>query len=297
MRQIYLDYNATTPIAPSVYEAMRPFLMEHFGNPSSHHPLGIAAHQARGRCTSVCRRRTRSMQRRSVLYQRWHGEQQSGHLGRGCGSTRVSRPPDYFGDRASRGHRAGAVSGAWGCDVTVILPDRYGCVSADDVEAAIREDTVLVSMMHANNEIGTIQPIREIAQRCRAHGVTLHTDAAQSVGKIRLTGRRTGRRLAVGRRTQVVCPQRRWCFVCSPRYVDSTGAARRGPRKGLATRHRECRVHRGTRSSRSTGGSQCRRERTAAGGSARPFVRVGCSKVSVRTSRLTARQTVAYRIR
>ncbi len=67
----------------------------------------------------------------------------------------------------------------------MILPDRYGRVSAEDIEAALREDTVLVSVMHANNEIGTVQPIRDIAQRCRAHGVPVHTDAAQSMGKIR----------------------------------------------------------------------------------------------------------------
>ena len=185
MRQIYLDYNATTPIAPSVYEAMRPFLVEHFGNPSSQHARGVAAHQA----VEDARQYMADALGASV--------DEIFFTSGGTESNNLALLGTAAGDQSYRGHLVvsaiehPAVSAPanflmnWGCDVTVVQPDRDGRLSADDVEAAIRDDTVLVSIMHANNEIGTIQPIREIAQACRHRGVPVHTDAAQSVGKIR----------------------------------------------------------------------------------------------------------------
>jgi cysteine desulfurase len=185
MRPIYLDYNATTPIAPSVYEAMRPFLVEHFGNPSSAHSRGIAAHQAVEDA------------RQFVAEALGACPDEVFFTSGGTESNNLALLGIAAGPQSHRGHliisaieHPSVIAPArflerWGCEVTMILPDRYGQVSADDVESALREDTVLVSIMHANNEIGTIQPINEIAQRCQAHGVPVHTDAAQSVGKIR----------------------------------------------------------------------------------------------------------------
>jgi cysteine desulfurase len=185
MRPIYLDYNATTPIAPSVYEAMRPFLVEHFGNPSSAHSRGIAAHQAVEDA------------RQFVAEALGAYPDEVFFTSGGTESNNLALLGIAAGQHEFRGHliisaiEHPAVTAParflerWGCELTVILPDRYGQVSADDVEAALRDDTVLVSIMHANNEIGTIQPIREIAQRCQDRGIPVHTDAAQSVGKIR----------------------------------------------------------------------------------------------------------------
>jgi cysteine desulfurase len=185
VRQIYLDYNATTPVAPSVFEAMRPFLLEHYGNPSSHHALGVAARQA-VEDARQCVAESLGACADEVFFT-------SG----GTESNNLAVLGMAAGERAYGGHliisalEHPAVTAParflerYGCQLTVLLPDRWGRISADDVERAIRDDTVLVSIMHANNEIGTIQPIREIARRCRARGVTVHTDAAQSVGKIR----------------------------------------------------------------------------------------------------------------
>ena len=186
MRHIYLDYNATTPIAPSVQEAMQPFLTEHFGNPSSGHALGRASQEAvddaRGQLAHLL-----GADREEVFFTSGGTESNNlalkGVMMRGAAIgdghviiSTIEHPaivePSKFLERL-------------GFDVTVINCDRNGVVNPDTVEAALKPNTRLVSIMHANNEIGTIQPIRQIADICHAHDVLLHTDAAQSVGKIR----------------------------------------------------------------------------------------------------------------
>jgi cysteine desulfurase len=185
MRPIYLDYNATTPIAPSVYEAMRPFLVEHFGNPSSNHARGIAAHQAVEDARQFVAEALGAFPDEIFFTSGGTESNNLALLGMAAG------PHGYRGHLIISAIEHPAVTAParflerWGCELTVILPDRYGRISPDDVEEALREDTVLVSIMHANNEIGTIQPIHEIVQRCERHEVPVHTDAAQSVGKIR----------------------------------------------------------------------------------------------------------------
>ncbi|MCA9169350.1 MAG: cysteine desulfurase [Planctomycetales bacterium] len=185
MRQIYLDYNATTPVAPSVFEAMRPLLTEHFGNPSSLHAFGAAAHQiveeARERVAELLGARS------DEIY----------FTSGGTESNNLAIAGALMSETGFRGHlitsaiEHPAVSepAAWlqrmGCSLTVLPTDSLGRVNPADVKAALRPDTVLVTIMHANNEIGTVQPIQEISQICREADVMLHTDAAQSLGKIR----------------------------------------------------------------------------------------------------------------
>jgi cysteine desulfurase len=185
MRSIYLDYNATTPIAPSVYEAMRPFLTQHFGNPSSNHARGIAAHQAVEDARQFVAEALGAYSDEIFFTAGGTESNNLALLGMAAG------PHGYRGHLVVSAIEHPAIMAParflerWGCELSVILPDRYGQISPEDVEAALREDTVLVSVMHANNEIGTIQPIHEIVQRCQAQGVPVHTDAAQSIGKIR----------------------------------------------------------------------------------------------------------------
>ncbi len=182
---IYLDYNATTPVDPAVVEAMIPYLSHHFGNPSSTHRYGQAAHQA------VDTARTQVAQllgcapaeiiftgggsesdnlamRGVALAQRTRGD----HI-----ITQVTEHPAVL--KACR-----ALTQLHGFRVTYLPVDGSGCVNPADVAAAIDEKTVLITIMHANNETGTLQPIAEIARIARQHGVLMHTDAAQSVGKI-----------------------------------------------------------------------------------------------------------------
>lgn len=186
MRQIYLDYNATTPIAPSVQEAMLPFLAEHYGNPSSGHALGRASHEAvedaRAELAAAIGADTdevvftsggtesNNLALKGVLMR--EPASAGGHLViTALEHPAVARPAKFL-ERL-------------GYQLTVVGCDRFGIVIPDAIEAALRPNTRLVSVIHANNEIGTLQPIREIAQVCQAHQVLLHTDAAQSIGKVR----------------------------------------------------------------------------------------------------------------
>lgn len=182
---VYLDYNATTPAASEVAGAVMRCLSDTFGNPSSSHELGQRAAaivtEARGSVARLI-----GAQAEEVIFT-------------GC-ATEANNLALLGVARASTGKRHLVISAIEhpavmapaqqlereGWALTVLPVDRFGRVSAADVQAALRPDTVLVSIMHANNEVGTLQPIREIAAVTRPRGVLLHTDAAQSAGKLPL---------------------------------------------------------------------------------------------------------------
>ena len=185
MRTIYLDYNATTPIAPSVQEAMAPFFSTHYGNPSSLHALGRACHEAiedaRGHLASLLR-----VDSREVIFTSGGTESNNLAIKGALLASGVSSGAHLI--ISSLEHPAVVEPAKFlerlGCSVTTVECDGRGVVDPDSVRRAIRRDTVLVSIMHANNEIGTVQPIQEIARVCHQREVLLHTDAAQSIGKI-----------------------------------------------------------------------------------------------------------------
>lgn len=180
---IYLDYNATTPVAPEVAAAMRPWLEAEFGNPSSAHGFGRRAAQAVAQARSELAALLGSLPEEIVFT---GGATEANNLAllgvaRALPQKRhlvisavehpaVSQPASYLRES--------------GWTVTVVPVDGAGRVAVADVVAALRPDTALVSIMHANNEVGTIQPIDEISRITRQRGVLLHTDAAQSVGKV-----------------------------------------------------------------------------------------------------------------
>ena len=184
MNDIYLDYNATTPIDPQVAEAMLPYVHGLFGNPSSVHSFGSAAREGVDLARS----------------------QVAGLLG--C------HPDDLIftsGGTEANNHAIKGVAGAYqargnhiitsaiehpavtevcryledqGCRVTYLPVDEHGLVDVRQVEEALSDETILVTIMHANNEVGSIQPIAEIAEAAHRYGALVHTDCAQSVGKI-----------------------------------------------------------------------------------------------------------------
>jgi cysteine desulfurase len=181
---IYLDYNASTPIHPAVQAAMTPFLAGSYGNPSSGHWAGVPAAQAvahaRGQIADLLGCSPEEVVFTSGGTESNNSALQGAFLAAGEGkrhvvTTRVEHPaiiePCRFLERL-------------GAEVTYVGVDAQGLVDPDDIAAALRPETILVSVMHANNEVGTIQPIAEIARVTRAAGVLLHSDAAQSVGKI-----------------------------------------------------------------------------------------------------------------
>jgi cysteine desulfurase len=183
MSFIYLDYNATTPIDPRVAEAMTPFLSGGFGNPSSIHSEGrkakAALEEARERVAGGLGCRPSEVVFTS-------GGSESNNLAirglveaRGGGhviTSAVEHPAVLEVVLALE--IEGRIS------LTVVGVDEFGRVDPEAVAGAFRDDTVLVSLMLANNEVGTLQPVREVAKLCRERGVAVHTDAAQAVGKI-----------------------------------------------------------------------------------------------------------------
>jgi cysteine desulfurase len=183
MSLIYLDYNATTPIDSRVAESMGPFLTGRYGNPSSTHSEGrkakAALEAARARVAGCL-----GCQPGEIVFT--SGGSESNNLAirglveaRGGGhvvTSAVEHPAVLEVVRALE--REGQI------ELTVVGVDRRGWVDPTDVAEALRKDTVLVSLMLANNEVGTLQPVREVAARCRERGVVVHTDAAQAVGKI-----------------------------------------------------------------------------------------------------------------
>lgn len=181
---IYLDYNATTPIDPRVAEAMRPCWETAFGNPSSTHPYGRQAkallEEARSRLAALL-----NAQSDEIVFTSGGTESNNMAL---CGVARAlaSRGRHIV---TSRIEHPAVVEPCLalmeeGFDVTFVGVDRYGMVDPEEMLAAFRPDTILVSLMHSNNEVGTLQPVKTIAQAARDRGILVHTDAAQSVGKV-----------------------------------------------------------------------------------------------------------------
>jgi len=183
-RQIYLDFNASTPIAPEVGEAMKPFLSQHFGNPSSLHWAGGPAKEA----IEHARRQVAELLEcsPSEIVFTSGGSESNNHAIKGVFfalkekgthiiATQIEHPavinPCRFLERL-------------GAEVTYVDVDHYGMVNPEEIGKAITSKTILISVMHANNEVGTIQSIEEISKIAKHHGILFHTDAAQSVGKI-----------------------------------------------------------------------------------------------------------------
>ncbi len=184
VRSIYFDYNATTPLDPRVREAMLPFLGEIWGNPSSVHHIGRRARalldDARDRAAAVL-----GAKPSEVIFT--SGGTESVNLAI-CGTARLLKPKGRHLITSAVEHHAvlhacDYLARKEGFEVTVLPVDRAGRVSLESLRQAIRPDTILVSIMAANNEIGTIQPVAELGVLCRERGVLFHTDAVQWFGK------------------------------------------------------------------------------------------------------------------
>jgi cysteine desulfurase len=185
-QRIYLDFNATTPLAPEVVAAMQPFLTEAYGNPSSLHWAGRPARDA----VETARKQVAVLlhcDAKEIIFTSG-GTEANNHALKGL----------FFSRRASGLESHIVVSQIehpailepcrflerLGAEVTHVAVDRFGSVDPDDVRRAIKSSTMLVSIMHANNEVGTLQQIAEVARVAHERGALCHTDAAQTVGKI-----------------------------------------------------------------------------------------------------------------
>ena len=183
-KPIYLDYNATTPHDPEVIDAMRPFLEEEFGNPSSSHLYGNTPHKA----VIHARRQVASLlncRPQEIIFTSGGTESNNQAL---KGIAEAYRDKGHHLITSQIEHPAILEVCAYleenGCEITYLPVDNQGLVSVSDVADAVKANTVLITIMHANNEVGTIQPLSEIGEIAKSRGILLHTDAAQSIGKI-----------------------------------------------------------------------------------------------------------------
>jgi cysteine desulfurase len=184
VKPIYLDYNGTTPHDPEVIAAMRPYLEEEFGNPSSGHRYGETPRQA----LNTARHQVAGLlgcAPEEVVFTSGGTEANNWAIlgtayalrqrGRHIITSRFEHPAVL---------KVCAFLEKEGCAVTYLPVGEFGLVDAAEVQAALRPDTILITIMHANNEVGTVQPIAEIAAIAKSRGIRVHTDAAQSLGKI-----------------------------------------------------------------------------------------------------------------
>jgi cysteine desulfurase len=188
-RTIYLDHAATTAVDPRVVEAMLPYWTEQYGNPSSIYELGRRAHHALDQarqnvadilnCTpnevifTSCGTESDNLALRGVAFER-RRRKKSNHI--------ITSPIEHH----AISHTVEQLEKHFGFDVTHVPVDHYGMVDPADVEKAIRPDTAIISIMYANNEVGTIEPVAEIGAIARAHKIPFHTDAVQAGGTLSL---------------------------------------------------------------------------------------------------------------
>ena len=183
---IYLDHAATTKVAPEVFEAMKPFLQEQYGNPSSWyklaHSAADAATEARERLAEYVGASPRE------IYFTGCGTEADNWAIKGAAWARADKGRHIIISQIE--HHAVLHSSQTlereGFEITYLAPDNTGLIDPEQVAEAIREDTILVSIMHGNNEVGTIQPIEQIGAICRERGVLFHSDTVQTLGKLPL---------------------------------------------------------------------------------------------------------------
>lgn len=187
-REVYLDNSATTRTAPRVLEAMAPYFSEKYGNPNSLHKYGREARAA----VDAARAQTAALinaEPTDVVFTGAGSEADNLAVKGAAWALREKGKGAHIITSAIE-HHAALSSVKWlgrmGFEYTILPVDGRGMVSPDALEAAIRPDTTLVTIMFANNEIGTIQPIKELGEVCRRHGVMFHSDAVQAAGHIKI---------------------------------------------------------------------------------------------------------------
>lgn len=187
MKPIYLDYNATTPIDPAVGDAMLPFIHEHFGNPSSGHEFGLATKKAIDQARQQVADMVGCLPEEIIFTS--GGSEANNYAIKGAAHVLHHRGNHIITSAVE--HPAVTevcrYLGNHGFEITYLPVDEFGLVDVRRVEQAITLQTILITIMHANNEVGTIEPIAEISELARRNNILMHSDCAQSVGKIPVT--------------------------------------------------------------------------------------------------------------
>ncbi|MFQ5646916.1 MAG: cysteine desulfurase family protein [bacterium] len=184
MQNIYFDHAAAAPPAPEVLEAMLPFFQEHFGNPASLHEGGKVPNSAVKNSREQIANFTGGTP--EEIFFTSGGTESNNLLIKGIARARQKKGRHIITssvDHYSVHHPCKTLSKE-GFEITMLPVDRFGTVDPESVKAAIRDDTILISLMLANNEVGTVQPVAEISETAREKGITMHTDAVMALGRI-----------------------------------------------------------------------------------------------------------------
>lgn len=194
MKKIYLDYNATTPIHPEVLDAMLPYFKDFYGNPSSIHSFGQETRKAVDAAREKIAKFLGAENPSEIIFTSC-GTESNNFAIKGIAFENYNKNSHII--TSSIEHHAVLepceyLSKKFGVDVTYLLVDKYGIVNPEDIRKSITEKTILISIMYANNEVGTIQPIEEIAKIAKEKGIIFHTDAVQSAGKIPIDVKKIG---------------------------------------------------------------------------------------------------------
>lgn len=184
MRRVYFDHSATTPVHPEVVEHMTAFLRDNFGNPTSLHYFGYQARKAVEEAREIVAAAIKADPKEIVFTS--GGTEANNMAIHGIAYTNKNRGNHIITSAVEHHCVLNTVKalGKEGFTITILPVDKYGMVNPEDVAAAITDKTILVSIMHANNEVGTIMPVKEIGRICKERGVYFHVDAVQSFGKI-----------------------------------------------------------------------------------------------------------------
>jgi cysteine desulfurase len=184
LKPIYLDYNATTPIDPKVFESMLPFLQSNFGNPSNNHVYGRIPKEALEKSREQVAALTGANVDEIIFTS--GGTESDNHaiIGTALSNKEKGRHIITSIIEQSAILETCRYLERFGFRITYLPVDEYGLVNPEDVEAAINDDTILITIMHVNNEVGTIQPINKIGEIAKKKDIPFHTDAAQYYGKI-----------------------------------------------------------------------------------------------------------------
>ncbi len=195
MQRIYLDYNATTPLRPEVRDAMMPYLTEAFGNGSSIHAYGREARNAIDTAREQVAELIGAKSPSEIVFT-GSGTEADNHAIKGLTELQKSRGEGNHIITSSVEHHAVLHTCQYleqrGYEVTYLPVDRYGRIRTEQLRSAIRETTSLITIMHVNNENGTIQPLEEICEIAQEHEIPVHTDAIQSVGKLDVNAQELG---------------------------------------------------------------------------------------------------------
>jgi len=191
-RKVYLDYAATTPIAKEVIKAMEPYFSDKFGNPNSLHSFGVEAREAIEKSREKIAKLINAKPNEIIFVS--SGTEADNLAIKGYALANKQKGKHIL--ISSIEHKAVINTAKWlkdyGFEIDFVNVDKEGIIKLDELESKIRKDTILVSVMSVNNEIGTIQPIKEISKLCNEKGIAFHTDAVQALGKIDIDVKKFG---------------------------------------------------------------------------------------------------------